>query len=382
MILIKEFFRKKTIKIYSIIICILLVSIILLLNFAGYYDKLFNELYQENSALIMISREDHYNELIKYDFITSFEKALIFTPDYEYKNLGRAGYEIQMDGNIVGTEEGTISTSKANWEDFVLYGLGKDNIIVYKDNNLETNLNNNEIALSFTPAIEHKEATLPELINQEIGFYFNNNKVKFTISTFYESVLPGVVVAEEVFKELEKDSNLYVYKMSTNDYKKASDLEIKLKEFENNSDYNITLIRAYDAEVGENIEKLESTAQILQFTSYLAIIMFTIIFILLINNIIKDENKYIMVKRMIGFNKIKIFIIITTQLIILCTLALLTSIVISIMLNLFINNLFNFNLDIINVNYVLKIYLFIIMTTVVLCLFDKTTNKNLIRYRD
>ena len=63
MLLLKEFFRKKTTKIYFFLFTILFLGIMIFFSFAGYYEKLYNDSIKKNSAFIMLSEKDHYEEL-------------------------------------------------------------------------------------------------------------------------------------------------------------------------------------------------------------------------------------------------------------------------------------------------------------------------------
>ena len=95
MLLLKEFFRKKTTKIYFVILTIIFLGITVFFCFAGYYEKLYNDSIKKNSAFIMLSEKDHYEELNKSNILFDIQRGLIFEPDYSYTILGRQGMEVK-----------------------------------------------------------------------------------------------------------------------------------------------------------------------------------------------------------------------------------------------------------------------------------------------
>ena len=63
--LIRSFFRKKTTKIYIIILSILLSSIFILYNFVNYFREVEENIIAEHSILIVSSNNDYYDYLQK-----------------------------------------------------------------------------------------------------------------------------------------------------------------------------------------------------------------------------------------------------------------------------------------------------------------------------
>lgn len=366
MLLLKEFFRKKTTKIYFFLFTILFLGIIIFFSFAGYYEKLYNDSIKKNSAFIMLSEKDHYEELSESTVLFDIKRGLVFKPDYNYTLLGRQGVDVQKDP-IPGESE-------FFWEDFTEFD---ENIVIFKASDYNLSLNSGEIALGAKGSLSNKN--LSELLNKKLGFKSGEFKIEFTITDFYESPLSFMAIADEDFAKLVKYSTLYFYKASVKDLKKAEKLESKLRNLEKNNNYKASLCIWESTGDTQNIMELNSIVDTLKSVSYLIALLFIIVFYLLIKNVIKDEMSSNMLKRMIGFTNWQSLKILFMELFLL-TIA---SFIISIFLA-------KISIHIINKNFLLKLslnnwfmlfltYMFVIIIILINCLFNENLKK-IIRY--
>lgn len=375
MLLLKEFFRKKTTKIYFVILTIIFLGITVFFCFANYYSRLYDHAIKKNSAFVMLSEKDHYDELNKSNILFDIQRGLIFEPDYSYTILGRQGMEVKKDGITISKKDPIYGETDFFWEDFAEF----NNIVVFKASNYDLNLNSGEIALGYLPNSRFTDEKLAELIDKKLGFNIGNLKKEFVITDFYKSPLLSMAISDEDFTNLVNYSSLYFYKASVKDLKKAEKLEISLKNLEKNNNYSVHLYVWNDGVEGDKIIELAKIVEILKNVSYLISILFVIVFYFIVKNIVKDELKNSMLKRMIGFTRWKLIKIIILELLLLITFSLLFSTLLSKISLFIINKYFNIGIKLNNLFMIVFIYIISIIITLIICLFNRNLKK-IVRY--
>lgn len=374
MLLLKEFFRKKTTKIYFFLFTILFLGIIIFFSFAGYYEKLYNDSIKKNSAFIMLSEKDHYEELSESTVLFDIKRGLVFKPDYDYTLLGRQGVDIQKDGQVILKKDPIPGESEFFWEDFTEFD---ENIVIFKASDYNLSLNSGEVALGAKESLSNKN--LSELLNKKLGFKSGEFKIEFTITDFYESPLSFMAIADEDFAKLVKYSSLYFYKASVKDLKKAEKLESKLRNLEKNNNYKASLCIWESTGDTQNIMELNSIVDTLKSVSYLIALLFIIVFYLLIKNVIKDEMSSNMLKRMIGFTKWQSLKILFMELFLLTIASFIISIFLAKISIHIINKNFFLKLSLNNLFMLFLTYMFVIIIILINCLFNENLKK-IIRY--
>lgn len=375
MLLLKEFFRKKTTKIYFVILTIIFLGITVFFCFANYYSRLYDHAIKKNSAFVMLSEKDHYAELNKSNILFDIQRGLIFEPDYSYTILGRQGMEVKKDGITISKKDPIYGETDFFWEDFAEF----NKIVVFKASNYDLNLNSGEIALGYLPNSRFTDEKLAELIDKKLGFNIGNLKKEFVITDFYKSPLLSMAISDEDFTNLVNYSSLYFYKASVKDLKKAEKLEISLKNLEKNNNYSVHLYVWNDGVEGDKIIELAKIVDILKNVSYLISILFVIVFYFIVKNIVKDELKNSMLKRMIGFTRWKLIKIIILELLLLITFSLLFSTLLSKISLFIINKYFNIGIKLNNLFMIVFVYIISIIITLIICLFNRNLKK-IVRY--
>ena len=376
MLLFKEIFRKKTIRIYFLIFIILFLGITIFFLFADYYERLYNESTKKNSAFIMFSEKDHYEELVKKEVLFNIERGLVFKPDYDYKLLGRQGTEVRKDGKVIFKKDSIYGDTDFFWEEFSEFN---ENIVIFKASNRGLDLSSGEIALGYLPNEKFSDENLSKLLDKKLGFEVSNYKIEFTISDFYKSNILSMAISDEDFEQFIQYSNLYFYKASVNDLKEAEKLERELKRLEKNNNYKVALCVWEDTEEENNVIELSEIVGTLGYITYSIFILFIIVFHILLKNIIKDEVNNIMLKRMIGFTKWKTLIILILQLLLLVTSSLIISLIFSKISIIAINKIFLFELRLNSLFNLLLIYLSIVVIILINCLLNRNL-KEIVRH--
>ena len=146
--LIRSFFRKKTTKIYIIILSILLSSIFILYNFVNYFREVEEIIIAEHSILIVSSNNDYYDYLQKIKNVTKIEKAIIFTPDKSYDIIVDGSYTIQdSNGNIINSYISKYDGEyKITWNELLTSDFD-DYILVRNQEQRNMNLKSDEISI-------------------------------------------------------------------------------------------------------------------------------------------------------------------------------------------------------------------------------------------
>ena len=146
--LIRSFFRKKTTKIYIIILSILLSSIFILYNFVNYFREVEENIIAEHSILIVSSNNDYYDYLQKIKNVTKIEKAIVFTPDKSYDIIVDGSYTIQdSNGNIINSYISKYDGEyKITWNELLTSDFD-DYILVRNQEQRNMNLKSDEISI-------------------------------------------------------------------------------------------------------------------------------------------------------------------------------------------------------------------------------------------
>lgn len=388
MILLKGFFRKKTTKIYLTIFIVLSLGLIVLFSFINYFYKVANDIFQDSSFLVVASETDYYNLLSKDKNVSKIEKIVLLKPDYDYNVLGKKNRYVHQDSNLIDSQEGDENI-RITWDDFYIGGTGdlETSIFVLEDDNLI----NNEISLGIDGELLKYEnyfykdinEIISDMINQKIGLYNNKKeKLEFTIKSTYENYFSEMRISSDIFNKIAKESSLYAYKVTINDYKKAITINNKLEKLESNKGGMVTLNQREPSDAEYSMSNLRQLIESLTYVSVAFIIIFSIIFLIVIRNIIKDEYKNIDIERLLGFNKreIKKYLCLKTTL--LTTITFFIATVISIVVIFIINNSLHFELGIIHIKSLLILFCIMLFVTLFLSFFSKLKTSNNLRNSD
>lgn len=372
MILLKCFLRKKTTKIYLVIFSILLLSIITLSSFINYYSSVINKIYERTAYITIECKTDCYKEIKKYKSVVHIQPILLLKPNYEDNVLGRAGYQIMdQHGNILDSRA-PEENLRINWDDFIFH-YTKEYIMVISNDERNLNLDKNDIALGlpkimssydyfYKPLEEIKE----DLIGDDISLYLDEQKHVFKIGTTYDTYFPEMTISSDKFNKLIKKSNTYAYKLITNDKEEAIRMERRLEKLDNIIDvYRNQMYNEGDNEIDNRLGEL---IDILRIVSYLVIFAFSFAFITIIKNILSDESKDTKIYRLLGYSKNKIRILLCIKVISLNIVTLLITIILSLTINSIFNQYLNISLELFNLNIFINTHGSILIISLVLCL--------------
>ena len=311
--LIRSFFRKKTTKIYIIILSILLSSIFILYNFVNYFREVEENIIAEHSILIVSSNNDYYDYLQKIKNVTKIEKAIIFTPDKSYDIIVDGSYTIQdSNGNIINSYISKYDGEyKITWNELLTSDFD-DYILVRNQEQRNMNLKSDEISIVLrVPFYEDgKESyNFQQYRNQKIGFKFLDETIEFSISDFYPSKWtewPELVISNDKFEQLYQKSKLYTYSINFDSYDEAVSIKNELSNIDNNSNSKFIIDTFYYHGEGMKLSNISDILSVLKIAICLVSLIFLIVYIIIIKNTISDLKRNVKISRLVGYNMIQI----------------------------------------------------------------------------
>lgn len=288
--LLRSFYRKKQFKIYTLIITLMITSLIILLSFISYYKEVVNDCYEYSMYTSFASKYNYTDLFAKEDLIRSTKIGLLLIPDYNNGNIEKQDYQ-------------TGNTS-FYWDKFLL-GINVDAVGLFRGSDFSIEVEDNKIVIGYS-SINLGEGTNYEdldIIGEKLDFYtVDNNSYSFEVQKVVDMNNATLFISDKTFELLDKNIDLYTYRLTYNDYEKMDEVDIILDSLDYEEEYEMRTfyIHVVDA---ENVKSLIS---FLKIGGYLIIIFLIIIVILIINNIIKDEKRNIYIERIVGYNKLKI----------------------------------------------------------------------------
>lgn len=354
MLSLKSFIRKRTTKIYIIIFSVICTSIMTLFAFTNYYSKIIDELFEQNSIMVVTSKIDHYKKLNEYKVVESIEPIVLLKPN---KNISMFKTNPKyIDGVLVnGDELNQKSISRIAWDSLYIDELNY--ILVLPDSKNNINLQDNEVAIGMREEqLEGYKDDIKEIIGKEIGFYLEDEAIEFVIHSFYSSQWPVILVSDNVYSQLKEKSQLHSYQLLINNDMASRKLIADLKESDKSKEFQAVAQTTYNMKDGNSVARFIELSQILTFVNYVVIMIFIIIFIVIIKNIVNDSKKNIILEKRIGYNNLQIKKNVILQLMCFGLLTLIFSTILSMILNYSINYIFALNLGIINLFVGLIIY--------------------------
>lgn len=362
--LIRSFFRKKTTKIYIIILSILLSSIFILYNFVNYFREVEENIIAEHSILIVSSNNDYYDYLQKIKNVTKIEKAIVFTPDKSYDIIVDGSYTIQdSNGNIINSYISKYDGEyKITWNELLTSDFD-DYILVRNQEQRNMNLKSDEISIVLrVPFYEDgKESyNFQQYRNQKIGFKFLDETIEFSISDFYPSKWtewPELVISNDKFEQLYQKSKLYTYSINFDSYDEAVSIKNKLSNIDNNSNSKFIIDTFYHHGEGMKLSNISDILSVLKMAICLVSLIFLIVYIIIIKNTISDLKRNVKISRLVGYNMIQIRKRVIILLILLFFVTFLLFVLINIFFNIFVKYFFSFKINSLDVMKLILLFI-------------------------
>lgn len=361
MILLKSFFRKKITKVYLIILCILIISYFLLSSLIVYFTDTQNEIYSKYSEIVVINNFDIYDELSQIKDVKNIERILAFKENKDYKIFVDANYEIyDSNGNLVDSQHN--EDNKIMWEVMEREQL-EDYVLVYPASRYGYELKDDEIIIAINDFWydSYEKSSYNEIINQKIGFFYNNQNIEFNICDVIKVNMSSLLISDNLYNELIEKKDLFVYTAKASSLKSESKIKQELKNISDEDSYIFSVASYYKDDASDRISSLYDLLDILKLASYLSIFVFLIVLFIIIKNIINDSKKNYLINRKLGFNKNQIKIEILKELLVLFMLSALISILCLMFLIILINAYFSIKLSMISIKSFMNLIIVVII---------------------
>lgn len=361
MLLLKAFFRKKTVKIYLIIMCSIIICIMTLLNFINYFDFMIDEINTRNSITLVSSTVDYYQELIDTGKIKDIRRTLLLTPDKSYDTISilpeRFCIAESKECNIINSNEVNVDqelldsgVTLVTWKWFQIFN--ESNIVIAFPNSQIKN--NNEISLGISKSFINYTDALERIIQKPIGFYHKTLSIEFIINEIHVSRWPKLLISNELYEDMIKNDEYFSYILTLKSNDDSERILSLLKKQDKTN--NLTVLKSVhfqDDEDSNTLRFFESIVEIMTIVTYIVVLLFIFISINVIKNMISDNNKSLLLYQKMGYNKFKIKKTLLVQLGILIFITLVLSFIIIELLNIIINTLLGFNLVINHLNFLI-----------------------------
>jgi len=319
-------------------------------SFLNYYIQQEEKIFVKNNYIIISSKNDYYDFLVKNKNIIDISKTLLFNPDnyFDVESLG-----LTWGAFIVGG--GTLD----------------DSIMVFSDNTLKKN----EAILEYNM---EQDAPYNNLVGKKISLSYNETNVDLNIMGTSDKAQADIKISDELFIKMANFSDFFTYKITIKNLKSANNLMEKIKTLDDDSSSIVSLYNRNNGLASEFDESvIQKTISSISYACYICFTIISIILLVVLLNMIFDENKNIKITRLLGYNKYQIKFnlslkIVFFDIIIFINTILLTYIIMFIIDGFFLIKLYNFI-----INIVLNLYLTVIIISILLPFTLKIPNEKI-----
>lgn len=327
MIILKDFFRRKTSKISILIFVFLIFIIQLVFSFKNYYENFITKTYKDNTYLLIKANSDFMQDLKNNKNISDVENIILFNPDF---------------------------STNFNYN-FLLDPQNSDIVVLKDTNNI---LEYDQCILEIS-----NELFDSNLKDKNITFNYKSNIINLDIFSIRKGVFSRVILSQKRYDDLKKNS--YNYIANINDYKNINKIFDEIKS--NTEIKELTLVHAYQKiDTINTVIKYEKVLSTLNKGLLIMGIIFSLIYIIVLKNIITDELESMKIEKMIGFNNQKIFAIVLSKIILSNIIAFITANIFYIIISILLN-LYKINLKVLNFSLLQNIISLILIISFSLC---------------
>lgn len=273
----------KKLCVYLIIITFLILMVNILMSFS--YNVSYNI---DNKILQKVSNRKIYVELYENQNETCLRKSIGKT--YDYERIIKYFDPILISSNILG--------------EIQLNKYIEDDLKIIKGRGLKYN-NNNEIILPEKVKINGKVTETSHLLNKKIllqikiGMYSEEHE--FNVVGIYKqkavSVINDCYTTDNIEYNSKNEKKYIVLLKNSNEKEKAINLLLKLKIKANN----------YDNSSNSEYNIYFKYKNIINMFTYISILILIILFYLIINKILREHNKILIIMKIYGYKKVTIY---------------------------------------------------------------------------
>lgn len=350
--LLKGFFRKRKTIIFTAIFSVVFLGILFLFSFSKYYDDLLDNYIQTNSYISFVSQKDYSSDILKMKSVRSVKKGILLLPDYSYNTLSKNMNIDEKDMNN-NNQDDYFEDSNIYWDLFLLNDEYTD---VYLDSDFNYKLSKGETIILFPFEIlnNSQQDTINKMKNKKIGFNtINGDKVELKIINTYDFPNATILVSKEDYDILKSKMAIYSYRINTTNYKFLDQTRKELLDLEHEDNFGV-LERSYASDESYR-QQLVSLILFLKIGNYVAISLMFITFVVICNDIIKEERKNIYIERMAGYNKLQVCKQLLLNILLLLSLSIFIAVLLSIFGFTLVNLIFDLKISVFDISIILQV---------------------------
>ena len=311
MILLKSFFRKKSTKIYLMIILVINIGILLLLYFQNYYEDTITKLHNSYSYFYILSDEDYRSILNENTSLINIDDGFvleIIQDESKYED-----YALELLKKINNDVLGGIPVMRGN------DSLCDDEIYLYLDKYSLELLNTDLDSIN-------------EYNNNYFILEFNNESINLKLKEVKKGKYTSIELSNNLFNKLDKEKSKFLYQFQFKTYINYLKDMKKIEELANDESFRYFEYNTMSNDDYEYIEKISNWISISNIAIIIIIFFTNFILFIVINNIVNDQKYDIKLMYVIGYNKTRILFSTLINLFLLITLSIICSNIISIVL--------------------------------------------------
>lgn len=335
------FFRNKKTKLYLTVFSIILTFLIIIFCFKNYFLSIKNEIFSDNSIIIINSKRDYEKDFLHNNNILNYERAAILNPDYNCETIIRGDYVVATpEGQVLDSYKSNSSEKKITWD---LLKITGNNYILVFESPLSKKIDNNQIILNIDKNFyDYYSDIFDNTVNKEIDLKFHDDtKISFIIHDIESEKWANVSVNKEIFEKILKRQNNYTYILK---FKTESGANKFKNEYDKIRDVNVKIETSYEEKDSRYFEKLNKILSVLTFILYFFIATFLFVIMIIFKNItldLKNKNRILM---NLGYKKQLIKFLTFSKIILVYLLSIITSVLLSFIISKIINYFFNLKL--------------------------------------
>ncbi len=353
MILQKAFFRKKKNHIYLFILCILFSTTILINNIKQNYKENYDNIQYEHTSFLLYSKTNQINLINKEKGIESF-----------YRIISLENVENEESSN---NEINSILEKELIFHDKKIHAF-PDNLKNYCD----IDLNDNQTLLMFSK----NEENINNLLNKKIVLKNAIKPINLEVIDIKKTKsAPYICIAEELFNELLKSEQDYLYSIKTKKYSNNQKLKEKWSSLDEQGEIDIISSIFLDSNTTEQIRYYESLLNKIDIICKISTIIFIFIIIFVIKELLSEEEQDILILKHIGYNKIQNISNIVKNILLLNLIVYIISFIISTIFTILFGLLTNIPMNMINWQFIF-IQLLLLIVVEIIFIFINIKNIN------
>lgn len=345
--IIRGFKRKKSTKIYFVIISIILLVYLLLNSTINYIEKIKNKNFKETTYVIFQSNVNYYEKLSNDKKIENLKKCLLL--DY-----------VDYDNDLMISEN-----------DLLVYELNDKVIVCYDE---KQNLKENEIIIGLNGLTYLNTQNSHESFQgKNIIFRKFNIEYDFKIKEIKNTNRKNeILISKEKYELIYSISNENYYTFDPIDEQSLSKLFLKYNNVNSTKIIDLSILNNNDLKIEEQYQDI---IFYLTITDYIIVITFLIFLILIIKNIIFDLKTNITLEQSLGYSKLQIKKNLIYRLFYLLSCCLICSYIFHIILVSIFNCILNIEMQIISIYKLSLLIIIISISIIIIVLFEKISLK-------